>query len=114
MSSRYNRRQRKKLRLGEFQEFGFCLSAELVGGLDDATKVAACDTFISDCIEGNGLTYGGALEHRLDGFVAPEGKRSSATEEDRHRVLNWLENRPEFTTVRVGQLVDAWHGNFEG
>jgi len=114
MNNRYNRRQRKKFRVGEFQEFGFCVSAQLVDGLDHDAKVAACDAFISECIEGNRLTYGGAVDDCLDGVVAPEGNRSSATEEHRQLVQSWLESRAEFVSVRVGQLVDAWYGNFEG
>lgn len=114
MSNRYNRRQRKKLRRDEFQELGFHLSAQWVGGLDRDTKVAACDAFISECIEGNRLSYGGAIDNGLDGFAVPEGNRSSATEEHRRLVMNWLESRTEFTAVRIGSLVDAWHGNHEG
>jgi len=114
MSNRYNRRQRKKLRIGEFQEFGFRVSARWVDGLDPDAKVAACDAFISECIEGNRLTFGGVIDDCLDGFVAPEGDRSSAVEEHRRLVLHWLENRAEFASVRVGQLVDAWYGNIEG
>ncbi|MBR7518781.1 DUF469 family protein, partial [Mycobacterium tuberculosis] len=77
------RRQRKKLRVGEFQELGFWVSANLADGLDEAAKVSACDAFIADCIEANRLTYGGAIDDHLDGFVCPEGDRNSATEEDR-------------------------------
>ena len=48
---------------------------ELAVGLGDDSKMAACDAFIADCIEANQLTYGGAIDDRLDGFVSREGNR---------------------------------------
>ncbi|PLP96291.1 YggL family protein [Cupriavidus pauculus] len=112
MSKRRNLRQRKKLRVAEFQEFGFLVAAELAEGLDAEARIAACDAFIRDGIEANQLTYAGAIVDRLDGFVSPEGNRSSSTEEHRRIVLDWLERRAEFRAVSVGPLMDAWYGDF--
>ncbi|WP_186425604.1 YggL family protein [Cupriavidus metallidurans] len=112
MSQRRSRRQRKKLRVAEFQELGFLVTAELAVGLGADAKIAACEAFIADCIEANQLTYGGAIDDCLDGFVSPDGNRSSSTEEHRQIVLDWLNGRAEFGAVRVGPLIDAWYGNF--
>ncbi|WP_423194673.1 50S ribosome-binding protein YggL [Cupriavidus sp. H18C2] len=43
-----NLRQRKKLRVTEFQEPGFHVTAQLAEGLDAEARVAACDAFIRD------------------------------------------------------------------
>jgi uncharacterized protein YggL (DUF469 family) len=112
MSQRRTRRQRKKLRVAEFQEFGFLVAADLAVGLRADARITACEAFIADCIEANQLTYGGSIDDRLDGFVSPEGKRGSSTEEHRRIVLDWLNGRAEFGTVRVGPLIDAWYGKF--
>ena len=112
MSKGRNLRQRKKLRVAEFQELGFHVTAELAEGLDAEARIAACDAFLRDGIEANRLTYGGAIDDRLDGFVSPEGNRSSSTEEHRRIVIDWLERRAEFRAVVVGPLIDAWYGDF--
>ncbi|WP_262414934.1 YggL family protein [Paraburkholderia sp. UCT2] len=71
MNKRHNRRQRKKLHLGEFQELGFCVSAVLNENTSAAEAERACDSFITDCIEANQLGYGGAVVDKLHGFVVP-------------------------------------------
>lgn len=111
MSKRHNLRQRKKLRIGEFQELGFHISATLRDGVSGVDAERVCDAFIAECIEAARLTYGGAIDDKLDGFVVPEASRRSATESHRSVVRRWLEERAELTTIRVGPLVDAWYGH---
>jgi len=109
---RMNRRQHKKLRVGEFQElvFGihvfFCRS---IGG-------TAYDVFLDDFImfiESRHLQVGGmggqlAMD-KTDGVVAG-CDRNSPTEEDRQMVLDWLDLRPEVAIAEAGEFVDAWYG----
>ncbi|CAG9268527.1 YggL family protein [Paraburkholderia unamae] len=111
MAKQHNRRQRKKLHLGEFQELGFAVSAVLREGVSEADAERVCDAFIADCIEDAQLTYGGAIGDKLDGFVVPFANLASATESHRAVVRDWLEARAELTSVEVGPLVDAWYGH---
>lgn len=111
---RLNRRQRKKLRLGEFQELGFeasatfCIPFQYDDGVYDAFLVA----FI-DFIESRDLLFGGMGGAfplaKTDAFVTTS-KRGSTTDEDRHAVLAWLQARPEIAHAQVGEFIDAWHG----
>ncbi len=112
MSKHRNTRQRKKLRIGEFQELGFEVTADLNAGLDAAAMEAACDAFIVDCIEANRLAYGGASGNRIDGFVIAVHGRETVTEADREAVVKWLAARAEFQPARVGELTDVWYPDF--
>ncbi|WP_262414933.1 YggL family protein [Paraburkholderia sp. UCT2] len=41
----------------------------------------------------------------------PFANRATATEAHRVLVRDWLRARPEFVSVDVGPLVDAWYGH---
>jgi uncharacterized protein YggL (DUF469 family) len=102
---RRSRRLRKKLHIGEFQEFGLELAVtlkELIGQKDEDTLL---DAFLLEVIEPNSLIFGGAIS---DGYIAYRG-RGSVTEENRETVLNWLVGRPEIANVKVSPLIDAWY-----
>jgi uncharacterized protein YggL (DUF469 family) len=109
--NRHNRRQRKKLHLGEFRELGFEVSADLTRQLDDTQRDALVDAFLSECIEANGMLFGGGINRGLDGFIVSASARGSATDEQRECVRKWLQGRTEFSAVSVEPLVDAWHGH---
>jgi hypothetical protein len=109
MSKRHNRRQRKKLHLGEFQELGFEVSAELTQELDIDQRGDLLDAFLTECIEANGMLFGGGVNRTLGGFVESIAVRGSATDEQRECVRSWLQGRSELRNVTVGPLVDAWH-----
>jgi len=111
MAKRHNQRQRKKLRIGEFQELGFLVSAALRAPISDAERDALLDAFLESCIEANGMLFGGGINQDLDGFIVSSSARSSATEEQREGVRRWLAGRNEFDAVTVGPLVDAWRGH---
>lgn len=68
-----SRRLRKKLRIGEFQEFGFGVSFQLRPELPKEELENFWDAFILEAIERNGLVYGGGT--RMGSFpcraVAP-------------------------------------------
>lgn len=99
------RRLRKKLRLGEFQEFGFKFETAL-NAHSPADESALLDSFLAELIEPRSLAMGGWI---TQGFIVPFG-RGSATEEDCRAVQHWLQARPEIKTARTGPLIDAWHG----
>jgi uncharacterized protein YggL (DUF469 family) len=102
------KRLRKKLRLGEFREFGFEISCRLDEGLSDDESERIVDDFIA-MIEANGLQCGGGgVPGRWHCFVACEG-RGTATEEHRQIVARWLAAHPQVTEHTIGELVDAWH-----
>lgn len=104
MAKRRSRRLRKKLRVGDFQQFGFEVSFSLRPGLAEADSIRFWDDFVLEAIERNGLAFGGGTE----GFVTAWG-RGTATDVHREAVRAWLSSRPEVVSADVGPLVDAWH-----
>ncbi|WP_080410747.1 50S ribosome-binding protein YggL [Burkholderia ubonensis] len=108
MTKRRNRRQRKKLHLGEFTELGFEVSAGLVSTLADGDRDKLLDGFIGGCIEPLGLSFGGGLNDDLGGYVTSAMRGGSASEDQRNKVREWFSSRPEFSGVEVGPLTDAW------
>ncbi|WP_322033396.1 YggL family protein [Paraburkholderia sp. J76] len=111
MATRHNRRQRKKLRLGEFQELGFAVAAALRHGLDSAQHDALMDVFLTECIEAHGMLFSGGLNEALDGYIVADGVRTSATDEQCELVRAWLTSRCEFGGVTIAPLSDAWYGH---
>jgi uncharacterized protein YggL (DUF469 family) len=105
LSKRRSRRLRKRLYVGEFREFGFTVRFEFRGKPDDGQLSAFFDAFIVEAIERNGLGFGGG---DTEGFVT--AVRGSATEAHRLAVETWLGARAEVASLKVGPLVDAWHG----
>ncbi len=111
-SKRHNRRQRKKLRLGEFQELGFEITGVCAGPLpEDATNRFLDGLF--GCVEARRLCAGGGFDASSGGqlsmFVSAMS-RGSATEEDRQAVEAWLRSQPCIRDAGAGPLHDAWHG----
>ncbi|MBA4109800.1 MAG: hypothetical protein C0487_09435 [Leptothrix sp. (in: Bacteria)] len=102
MSKTRNRRQRKKLRVAEFQQLGFLFEAELGKNADDEALV---DSFLVEAIEPRNLSFGGWA---TGGAIDKLG-RQSVTEEDRSAVLSWLAARPEVTALSASGLVDMWY-----
>ena len=98
-----NRRLRKKLRVGEFQEFGFDISFSLRPELPEADTIRFWDEFILEAIENHSLAFGGGTE----GFVTAWG-RGTTTDTHREIVRAWLTSRPEVVSAQAGPLVDAW------
>lgn len=108
MTKRRNRRQRKKLHLGEFQQLGFEVTARLASSLTEEDSDKLLDAFIEECVEPLGLSFGGGMNDSLDGYVMPMVKGRSASEDEREKVGSWLSARNEFLAVDVGRLTDAW------
>lgn len=107
MSKNRSKRLRKKLRIDEFQEFGFSLTVSLKDDLDAKSLEIFVDEFIFEAIENNGLVFGGGFNKDLNGFVALE-KRGSVTVSHVAKVKSWLDSQPCVTNIRFGELVDAW------
>lgn len=102
------KRLRKKLRLGEFRQFGFEVAFSLPEDLGDEGVDAFCEAFIGEAIETPGLMCGGGCGRVWDVFVVRSGRASTA-EEDRRNVRAWLERHPLVSGIRIGPRVDAWH-----
>ena len=105
MPKQRSRRLRKKLHLGEFQEFGFMVDIELVADVSPEAREAFVEALLVDVIDARCLAYGGG---ELGGFVCGYEK-PSATEEDRAALREWLSARSEVLSADVGELVDAWY-----
>lgn len=112
----YNRRQRKKLHLGEFQELIFEARVRFVSPLEEADYDRFIDAFI-DFIESRRLLVcgmGGRLPlSQTEGMIGVPG-RGSPTEEDRQAVVAWLRTQPEVAEATAGEFEDAWYGAAEG
>jgi uncharacterized protein YggL (DUF469 family) len=109
---RLNSRQRKKLRVGEFEEH--CFDIELV--FHSPMRGEPYHDFINDFfgfLEQRGLLGGGF--GGKEPFTETEGvianiERGSPGEEDREAVVQWLRARPEVVDARAREFKDAWHG----
>ena len=101
------KRIRKKKHVGEFQEFGFDVDANLRSHMDREALYAFSDRFIAH-IEGNNLAFGGGVGPMVAGFVT-RFDRGSATEDDRASVTAFLTSDPDVARHEVGALRDAWY-----
>lgn len=104
-NKRRSRRLRKKLRVGEFKEWGFEFEAGLKSPITSEEEESLVDRFLAQVIEARSLGLGGSI---TGGFISAYG-RGSTTGEDRDAVQSWLEACPELEDVRVGPLTDAWY-----
>jgi uncharacterized protein YggL (DUF469 family) len=104
-NKRRSARLRKKLHIGEFQEFGFEFEADIDESFSPEQIAIACDAFLDEIVEPRGLGMGGWL----NGAYFQSMEHGSATDDDREAVRIWLEARPEVKAVRVGPLSDGWY-----
>ncbi|WP_083941229.1 YggL family protein [Pseudoduganella violaceinigra] len=107
---RYNKRQLKKLHLGEFQELGFMVEAQLVGSPTSAEQNALLHAFLEEAIEANGLAFGGGYNDDFGGFVVSNKAYGKVEESHRTLVQEWLNKQSKLSGVKVGELRDAWYG----
>lgn len=107
---RLNRRQRKKLRVGEFQERIMDMRIALHAPLE----AAAHDAFLADfmtLIESRHAAVrhdGGLYVLEAQGVVSAWW-RGTPTEQDRQAVQAWLAQRPEVASAEIGAAMDAWY-----
>jgi hypothetical protein len=111
----YNRRQRKKHRIGEFQECIFHFLANFKEPLNRELYDVFSDSFF-DLIEARLLEVGAMFAHfpasETNGVIQASYKNPnlSPTEQDRQAVLTWLQQHPMVATASAGELVDGWYG----
>jgi uncharacterized protein YggL (DUF469 family) len=86
---------------------GFRLAFSIDPGASDARRAAVRDAFMS-VIAASGLTCEAAHDAAFAWTVTGDG--TQATESDRARIVEWLEQQPEIAGSRVGPLTDlaAW------
>jgi uncharacterized protein YggL (DUF469 family) len=104
---RLSPRQRKKLRVGEFQELGFTVVAALAG-LDDAANDAFLNGWL-EAVDAQGVSFGGHFsDGQLDGIVFPVNG-VKVTADVQAALAGWLKARSEVSSVEVSDLLDVWH-----
>ena len=106
MSKGHNQRQRKKLRIGEFLELGFIVTAQSNGTLSPAAREAFMDAFLAQAIDANGVLFGGGFSDELWGYVMAEKNYESVTEAQMEAVRGWLSTRAELKDLSVGPLIN--------
>lgn len=108
MNKHRSRRLRKKLRVGEFQEFG--VNIELVFNHTNLEFEQAIDELL-DYVEAQECVFygGGKLAgNNISGFVC-RSERGSLTETQVNELKNWLQQTPWITTFSVSGFIDVWH-----
>lgn len=110
--ARLNPRQRKKLRLGEFQELGLEIRLKFAQPQQDEPLWAFAEAFIG-FVESRKLVlsgFGGACPlSETEVFVTRDG-RGSVGEEDVAALLEWLKARAEVAAADTDGRIDAWYG----
>lgn len=107
----HKRRHLKKLKLGEFREDGFAVSAQCPSDWDASRRDAAMWELLA-FIDSRHLSFGGGdSADGMDGYVGPTSGRS-ANEEDREAVKSRMEALG-FKNVAIQPLSDAWYAEDE-
>ena len=105
-------RQRRKLRVGEYQEFLFTFELSLKEELSEDEFNGFIKSFY-DFLEQhqlNAATFSDvATPLTMSGVVQFEG-RGSVTNEHRTLVIDWLNAQALIAECIPSELVDAWHG----
>ncbi|TNG91393.1 DUF469 domain-containing protein [Pasteurellaceae bacterium USgator11] len=106
MAIQRNRRQRKKMHLGEFQELGFVVRWQFADNTSVEAIDATLDRFIAEVIKPNGLAYEGSGYLNWEGLVCLE---SIGNCNDSHRTLvaQWLKDN-QLQQVETSELFDIW------
>ncbi|CAM4016080.1 YggL family protein [Shewanella insulae] len=101
-----SRRLRKKLRIDEFQEFGFDVNWTFDDSVTEEQIDAIVDQFIDQVIEERKLGFHGGGHKEWEGIIATQtiGK---CTEEDRQAVSDFWKKQPAKDVV-VSELYDIW------
>ena len=101
---RLSPRQRKKLRVGEFQELGFTVVATLKDGVESD---ALLDAWL-DIVDQHGVSFGGHFsDGQLDGIVFPVNG-VKVDNELRQKLQQWLAARAEVAEADFSELLDVW------
>ncbi|NHN77182.1 DUF469 family protein [Azotobacter chroococcum] len=110
MNKPRSRRLRKKLRIGEFQEFGIDITIPF--NKEIITFDSALDLWI-EFIESKGWAFGGGGSENSElfsGFIC-QVNRGSLGEHDLAEIQKWSKNQNWIKGAITQQLQDAWHGH---
>lgn len=106
-NKKYNQRQRKKMRIGEYQELVFVARAKLALPMANDARDIWMDEFIQHAIEVNGLLCAAGLNDAFWCHVVHAENRQSVTEQQRAAVTVWLSQRVEIIDLEISPLFDA-------
>jgi uncharacterized protein len=110
IKSKLKRRLRKKFHVGEFQELGFEIKVSLKSELSEVDSDKFYVDFILQAVEKNQLMFGGGGDSKsVEGFITSSKKYTSATENQKEQVRNWLKQRDEVFEFQIGDLKDGWN-----
>ncbi|MGU5653380.1 50S ribosome-binding protein YggL [Aeromonas allosaccharophila] len=107
-----SRRLRKKLHLGEFQEFGLTLAFTFDPQQTDFEE--ALDRWI-EFVESQEWGFGGGSDMAgsvIEGYLC-RFERGTLTEADRGQAGKWLASQPWVVSHQIPPLSDAWYGTWE-
>lgn len=105
-----NRRLRKKLRIGEFREFGIEIQIPFIK--DIITLDAALDLWV-EFVESKGWAFGGGGNENSElfsGFICHPG-RGTLVEHDLLAIQEWSKKQHWIRGAITQKLQDAWHPN---
>lgn len=103
-----SRRLRKKLRVGEFQEFG--IDIQILFDKEIITLDSALNLWI-EFIESKGWVFGGGGSENselLSGFIC-QSNRGALGEHDLLAIRKWSDKQNWIKSTVTQQLQDAWH-----
>ena len=100
---------RKKLHVGEFQEYGFEIVLFFYPNLSDFEFDKFLTEFI-DLIEENKLLFGGGGYKEIwQGFITSAKKYESPSKAQIEKIEIWLKDRNEILELKIGNCKDAWN-----
>ena len=102
-----NKRLRKKLHKGEFQQLGFEVNWKFKSGIDIDEEF---DNFIEFLESLKCGTSGFYSEEICDQFIRC-GRKGTA-EQAKNKIEEWLRNNKEIDQLVIGSLKDIWYGKF--
>ena len=108
MAKNRSRRLRKKLRVDEFQEFGFDIQWTFEESVSEQDIDSLVDQFIYEVIEPRQLGFHGGGHKEWQGIIATQhiGK---CTDEDIAAVTGFWQGKP-VKEVQASTLYDIWWG----
>ncbi|MBP7864321.1 MAG: DUF469 family protein [Acidobacteria bacterium] len=107
------KRLRKKLRVGEFQEFGFRVSLKFKDEIPPAEFEDFLVAFLNEAVEANNLLYvEGGMGEQWACFLISDTARTPITDAQRDAVQQWAQANALVAACELGPLVDAWYGKW--